>query len=40
MFACNSSQGNYLLVQYLVDHAGANPNARNDANKNALHLAA
>jgi len=31
--------GNYLLVQYLIDEAGADPNIMNDTFRNALLLA-
>eukprot|EP00347_Sterkiella_histriomuscorum_P019677 403340709 len=43
LYACNNQNaldgGNYLLVQYLIDEAGADPNIMNDTYKNALLLA-
>lgn len=43
LYACNNysalDSGNYLLVQYLIDEAGADPNIMNDFFSNALLLA-
>jgi ankyrin repeat protein len=40
LYACESAKGNYILVQYLIDVAGADPNVMNDKCRNALILAA
>ena len=39
LYACNNTQGHYMLVQYLIDEAGADPNIMNDTSRNALLLA-
>lgn len=41
LYACNASgaDDNYLLVSYLIDEAGADPNISNDMNQSALLLA-
>jgi len=41
LYACNASNGddNFMLVKYLLEEAGANPNIMSDSKKNALILA-
>ena len=39
LYACNSSNSNFLLVDYLINEAGANPNTMNDYSVNCLLIA-
>lgn len=39
LYACNSSSSNFILVDYLVNEAGADPNIMNDYAVNCLLIA-
>ena len=39
LYACNSSNSNYMLVHYLKNEAGADPDAMNDYAINCLLIA-
>jgi len=39
LYACNSSNSNFLLVDYLINEAGADPNTMNDYAVNCLLIA-
>ena len=39
LYACNSSASNYILVNYLINEAGADPNTMNDYAINCLLIA-
>ena len=39
LYACNSSNSNYILVNYLINEAGADPNTMNDYAINCLLIA-
>ena len=39
LYACNSSNSNYILVNYLINEAGADPNTMNDYAVNCLLIA-
>lgn len=36
LYACNSSNSNFILVNYLINEAGANPDSMNDYKVNCL----
>ena len=39
LYACNSSNANFILVNYLINEAGADPNTMNDYEINCLLIA-
>jgi len=39
LYACNSSNSNFVLVDYLINQAGAEPNTMNDYAVNCLLIA-
>jgi ankyrin repeat protein len=39
LYACNSTNSNFVLVNYLINDAGANPNTMNDYAVNCLLIA-
>ena len=36
LYACNSSNSNFILVNYLINEAGSNPDSMNDYKVNCL----
>jgi ankyrin repeat protein len=39
LYACNSTNSNFMLVDYLINEAGADPNTMNDYAINCLLIA-